>query len=90
MAVRGWHLGTATDVCSAWIWTSARRASSVSSYTHTVTQEYLLAQIVEKQCNCTNHKLEKSIRANLNVSVCVCVFNQVVPSLRAMRMTMRW
>lgn len=32
-AVRGWHLGTATDAFSAWIWTSARRASSVSSYT---------------------------------------------------------
>lgn len=31
--VRGWHLGTATDVCSVWIWTSARPVSSVSSYT---------------------------------------------------------
>lgn len=30
MAVRGWLLGTATDVCSAWIWTCARHASSVS------------------------------------------------------------
>lgn len=32
MVVREWHPGTATDVCSAWIWTSARHASSVSSY----------------------------------------------------------
>lgn len=32
MAVRGWHRGTATDVCSVWTWTSARRASSVSSH----------------------------------------------------------
>lgn len=31
MVVRGWHPGTATDVCSAWIWTSARLAFSVSS-----------------------------------------------------------
>lgn len=32
MAVRGWHPGTATDVCSVWTWTSARLASSVSSH----------------------------------------------------------
>lgn len=29
MAARGWHPGTATDVCSVWTWTSARLASSV-------------------------------------------------------------
>lgn len=42
-----------------------------STTTHAVTEEYLLAQGVEKQGNCTNCKLDKSIRANLNVSAYV-------------------
>lgn len=63
----------------------------LSKFIHFTTlhiQKYLLVQSFEKQVNYTNCKLHKANRAYLNVNV--CVYNQVVPSLKAMRMTMRW
>lgn len=55
MVVRGWLLGTATDVCSAWIWTCARHASSVSSHPPTAAKNVPLGRTHQCSRSVTEH-----------------------------------